>query len=138
MNCLETAKERLGLLIKNQVQLLLTIKEDYDLDDEDCEDAESVQSAINCGDITLEWDENRDVDYADDAVRCQQMLVRALELIEAGDKKSIHNANKALETLIREARKVRKDKEEDVKKAQELVSLMDEIISVCDNHRQKR
>lgn len=34
--------------------------------------------------------------------------------------------------------KIRKDKEEDVKKAQEVVSLMDEIISVCDNHRQKR
>lgn len=138
MNSLETAKERLDLLIKNQVQLLLTIKEDYDLDDEDCEDAESVQSAINCGDITLEWDENRDVDYADDAVRCQQRLVRALELLEVGDKKSTHNANKALETLVREARRVRKDKEEDVKKAQELISLMDEIISVCDNHRQKR
>lgn len=138
MNSLETAKERLDLLIKNQVQLLLTIKEDYDLDDEDCEDAESVQSAINCGDITLEWDENRDVDYADDAVRCQQRLVRALELLEVGDKKSTHNADKALEILVREARRVRKDKEEDVKKAQELVSLMDEIISVCDNHRQKR
>ena len=138
MNSLETAKERLDLLIKNQVQLLLTIKEDYDLDDEDCEDAESVQSAINCGDITLEWDENRDIDYADDAVRCQQRLVCALELLEVGDKKSTHNANKALEILVREARRVRKDKEEDVKKAQELVSLMDEIISVCDNHRQKR
>ena len=135
MNSLETAKERLDLLIKNQVQLLLTIKEDYDLDDEDCEDAESVQSAINCGDITLEWDENRDVDYADDAVRCQQMLVRALELLEVGDKKSTHNANKALEILVREARRVRKDKEEDVKKAQEVISLMNEIIDVCDAHR---
>ena len=135
MNSLETAKERLDLLIKNQVQLLLTIKEDYDLDDEDCEDAESVQSAINCGDITLEWDENRDVDYADDAVRCQQMLVHALELIETGDKKSAHNANKALETLVREARKIRKDKEKDVKKAQEVISLMNEIIDVCDAHR---
>ena len=135
MNSLETAKERLDSLIKKQEELFLTIKEDYDLDDEDCADAESVQSTINCGDITLEWDENRDIDYADDAVRCQQMLVRALELIEAGDKKSIHNANKALETLVREARRVRKDKEEDVKKAQDVISLMSEIIDVCDAHR---
>jgi len=135
MNSLETAKERLDLLIKKQEELFLTIKEDYDLDDEDCEDAESVQSAINCGDITLEWDENRDVDYADDAVRCQQMLVRALELLETGDKKSAHNANKALETLVRDARKIRKDKEEDVKKAQDVISLMNEIIDVCDAHR---
>ena len=46
-----------------------------------------------------------------------------------------HNANKALETLVREARKIRKDKEEDVKKAQEVISLMNEIIDVCDAHR---
>ena len=71
MNSLETAKEKLDLLIQKQEEILLTIKEDYDLDDEDCEDAESVQNAIACGDITLEWDENRDIDYADDAVRCQ-------------------------------------------------------------------
>ena len=63
------------------------------------------------------------------------MLVHALELIETGDKKSAHNANKALETLVREARKIRKDKEEDVKKAQEVISLMNEIIDVCDAHR---
>ena len=135
MNSLVTAKEKLDLLIQKQEEILLTIKEDYDLDDEDCEDAESVQNAIACGDITLEWDENRDIDYADDAVRCQQMLVHALELIDTGDKKSAHNANKALETLVREARKIRKDKEEDVKKAQEVISLMNEIIDVCDAHR---
>ena len=135
MNSLETAKERLDLLIKKQEEILLIIKEDYDLADEDCEDAASVQSAIDCGDITLEWDEYRDVDYADNAARCQQMLVRALELIQAGDKKSTHNANKALETLVREARRVRKGKEEDVKKAQDVISLMNEIIDVCDAHR---
>lgn len=135
MNSLDTAKERLDLLLQKQEEILLTIKEDYDLDDEACEDAESVQAAIDCGDITLEWDENRDVDYADDAVRCQQMLVRALELLEVGDKKSTHNANKALEILVREARRVRKDKTEDVKKAQEIISLMNEIIDVCDAHR---
>lgn len=135
MNSLDTAKERLDLLLQKQEEILLTIKEDYDLDDEACEDAESVQTAIDCGDITLEWDENRDIDYADEAVRCQQMLVRALELVEAGDKKSAHNANKALETLVRTARKVKKDKTEDVKKAQEIISLMNEIIDVCDAHR---
>ena len=66
MNSLGTAKEKLELLIEKQEKILLVIKEDYDFDDEDCEDAESVQNAIDCGDITLEWDENRDIDYADD------------------------------------------------------------------------
>jgi hypothetical protein len=38
---------------------------------------------------------------------------------------------------VHQARKVKKDREEDIKKAQELVSLMDEIISVCDACRHK-
>ena len=62
---------------------------------------------------------------------------KQLALLKAGDKKSVHNANKALETLVREARKVRKERTEDIQKAQEVISLMDEIINVCDEHRQK-
>ena len=128
MNHLDTAKQKLDALLEEQETLLGKIKENYDLEEEDC---------IEDGDVVLEWDEQRDVDYADDAVRCQEMLVRALELLNAGDKKSAHNANKALETLVREARKVRKERTEDIQKAQEVISLMDEIINVCDEHRQK-
>ena len=126
MNHLDTAKQKLDALLEEQETLLGKIKGNYDLEEEDC---------IEDGDVVLEWDDQRDIDYADDAVRCQQMLVHALELIETGDKKSAHNANKALETLVREARKIRKDKEEDVKKAQEVISMMNEIIDVCDAHR---
>ena len=78
-----------------------------------------------------------EIDYADSSVRCQQMLIHALELLESGDKKSVHNANKALETLVRAARKVRKEKTEDIQKAQEVVSLMNEIINTCDDLRHK-
>lgn len=117
--------------------MLLKIKDDYDLEDAFCEDAAAVESAIDCGDVSLEWEEYREIDYADSSVRCQQMLVDALELLEAGDKKSVHNANKALETLVREARKVRKERTEDIQKAQKVISLMDEIINVCDEHRHK-
>lgn len=130
MDYLDTAKQNLDMLLEKQEALLDEIKDNYDLDEEDCLDA------IACGDIELEWDEQRDVGYADDAVRCQEMLVRALELLNAGDKKSVHNANKAFETLVHQARKVKKDREEDIKKAQELVCLMNEIIRVCDEHRQ--
>ena len=128
MNHLDTAKQKLDALLEKQETLLGKIKENYDLEEEDC---------IEDGDVVLEWDEQRDIDYADDAVRCQEMLVRALELLNAGDKKSAHNANKAFETLVHQARKVKKDREEDIKKAQELASLMDEIISVCDTCRHK-
>lgn len=137
MNALETAKKQLDLLAEKKDDLFLRIKDDYDLEDESCEGAAAVESAIDDGDVPLEWEEYREIDYVDSSLRCQQMLVDALALLEAGDKKSIHNANKALETLVREARKIRKEKTEDIQKAQEVISLMDEIINVCDNHRQK-
>jgi hypothetical protein len=132
MNSLETAKKKSALLAEKKNDLLLRIKDDYDL-----EDATDVESAIDDEDVSLEWEEYREIDYADSSVRCQQMLVDALELLETGDKKAVHNANKALETLVREARKVRKERTEDIQKAQEVISLMDEIINVCDEHRRK-
>lgn len=132
MTSLETAKKQLDLLVEKKNDLLLRIKDDYDL-----EDATDVESAIDDEDVSLEWEEYREIDYADSSFRCQQMLVHALELLETGDKKSVHNANKALETLVREARKVRKERTEDIQKAQEVISLMDEIINVCDEHRRK-
>lgn len=132
MNDLEAAKQKLELLVEKKDGLLLRIKDDYDL-----EDVADVESAIDDQDVSLEWEEYREIDYADSSLRCQQMLVHALELLEAGDKKSVHNANKALETLVREARKVRKERTEDIQKAQEVISLMDEIINVCDEHRRK-
>lgn len=134
---MQTAKKKLEILEEKKTGLLLRIKDDYDLEDESCEDAAAVESAIDDGDVSLEWEEYREIDYADSSVRCQQMLVDALELLETRDKKSVHNANKALETLVREARKIRKEKNEDIQKAQEVISLMDEIIHVCDEHRQK-
>ena len=132
MSSLQTAKKQLDLLVEKKNDLLLRIKDDYDL-----EDVTEVESAIDDEDVSLEWEEYREIDYADSSVRCQQMLVDALALLEAGDKKAVHNANKALETLVREARKVRKERTEDIQKAQEVISLMDEIINVCDEHRQK-
>ena len=132
MNSLETAKKKSALLAEKKNDLLLRIKDDYDL-----EDATDVESAIDDEDVSLEWEEYREIDYADSSVRCQQMLVDALALLETGDKKAVHNANKALETLVREARKVRKERMEDIQKAQEVISLMDEIINICDEHRQK-
>ena len=132
MTSLETAKKQLDLLVEKKNDLLLRIKDDYDL-----EDVADVESAIDDEDVSLEWEEYREIDYVDNSLRCQQMLVDALELLETGDKKSVHNANKALETLVREARKVRKERTEDIQKAQEVISLMDEIINVCDEHRQK-
>ena len=136
MSNLESAKNRLDTLRANASELYLKIKEDYSLSD-DCEDAESMRNAIYEGEINLEWNELRDISYIDDSVRCQEALVDALNLLEKGDKKSIHNANKALEVLVREARQIRKKGEIDLNKAQDLISSMNEIIDICDAHRQK-
>ena len=39
--------------------------------------------------------------------------------LEKGDKKSLHNAKKAFETLVRDARRIKDDKMADIQKAQE-------------------
>ena len=136
MNCIEPAKNKLDTLLQKQSELYLEIKESYALDD-DCEDAASVENAIDEGEIDLEWNELRDISYIDALVRCQEALIHALELLKKGDKKSVHNANKELEVLVGEARRIRKSGEDDLKKAQEIISSMNEIIDICDVHRQR-
>ena len=79
MNSLETANKKLDILAKKKDDLLLRIKDDYDF-----EDVTEVGSAIDDGEVALEWEECREIDYADSSLRCQQMLVDALELLEAG------------------------------------------------------
>ena len=136
MNCIEPAKNKLDTLLQKRSELYLEIKERYALDD-DCEDAASVENAIDEGEIDLEWNELRDISYIDASVRCQEALIHALELLKKGDKKSVHNANKDLEVLVGEARRIRKSGEDDLKKAQEIISSMNEIIDICDVHRQR-
>ena len=136
MNCIEPAKNKLDTLLHKRSELYLEIKESYALDD-DCEDAASVENAIDEGEIDLEWNELRDISYIDASVRCQEALIHALELLKKGDKKSVHNANKELEVLVGEARRIRKSGEDDLKKAQEIISSMNEIIDICDVHRQR-
>jgi len=106
--------------------------------DDNCEDAASVENAIDEGEIDLEWNELRDISYIDASVRCQKALVHALELLEKGDKKSLHNANKELEVLVGEARRIKKARENDLKKAQEIISSINKLIDICDAHRHPR
>ena len=136
MSSLESAKNKLDTLLQKRSELYLEIKESYALDD-DCEDEASVENAINGGEIDLEWNDLRDISYVDASVHCQEALIHALELLKKGDKKSVHNANKELEVLVGEARRIRKSGEDDLKKAQEIISSMNEIIDICDVHRQK-
>ena len=47
----------------------------------------------------------------------------------------MHNANKAFDELVHEVRRIKKKRNEDIQKAQEVIALMDEIIQVCDEHK---
>lgn len=108
MGALEQERNKLIDLEKKQEEFLLNIRDVYELDEDYCDSTGAVEDCIYGGDITLEWSNSRDFDYIDDMIRCQQMLVRALELFEQGDKKLLHNANKALEALVRETRRIKK------------------------------
>lgn len=133
MSYLEQAKKLLAESEEKQESLFQEIKEPY-LEEGFDEDEIDIENGI-VGDLVLEWYSSRDVDYMDDVVTCQKLLVRALEILEPGDKKAIHNGKKALETLVRQARRVKKDKNDDIKKAQEVIAAMDEIIKLCDANR---
>jgi len=135
MSELQKASIALSTLEEKKANILLEFKESYDLDEEYYDSPESIENGLLGGEIDLEWQDARDLDYADSMVRYQQLLVRALTILEQGDKKSLHNAQKAFETLVRDARRIKDDKMADIQKAQEVISLMDEIIQVCDNYR---
>jgi hypothetical protein len=135
MSELQKASNALAALEEKKASLLLEFKDTYDLDAEYYEDSDAIENGLLCGEIDLEWKDARDLDYADSMVRYQQLLVRALTILAQGDKKSLHNANKAFETLVRDARRIKDDKMADIQKAQEVISFMDEIIQACDSHR---
>lgn len=135
MSVLEQVSNAFASLKEQKANILLDFKDTYDLDEEYYDSPESIENGVLGGEIDLEWQDARDLDYADTMVRYQQLLVRALTTFAQGDKKSLHTANKAFETLVRDARRIKSSKMADIQKAQEVVSLMDEIIQTCDMYR---
>lgn len=135
MSELEKVSNTLASLAEKKANILLDFQDTYDLDEEHYDSPESIENGVLGGEIDLEWQDARDLDYADTMARYQQQLVRALTIFAQGDKKSQHNANKAFETLVRDARRIKHNKMADIQKAQEIVSFMDEIIQTCDMYR---
>ena len=114
---------------------LTEVKQECNLDNEEYNDLDVIEDEVLSGDIILEWFEHRDLAYISDMIDCQKALLDTLKMAETGDKKALHNANKAFEELVHEARHIKKKRNEDIQKAQEVISLMDEIIKVCDEYR---
>ena len=134
MSILEQEK-KLKSLEKARTEFLNEVKQDCNLDDEEHNNLDVIEDEILSGDIILEWFECRDLAYINDMIGCQQALLDTLKVAENGDKNSLHNANKAFEELVHEARRIKKKRNEDILKAQEAIALMDDIIKICDEHR---
>ena len=128
-------ENKLESLAKARTEFLTEVKQECNLNDEDYNDLDVIEDEILSGEIILEWFEHRDLAYIGDMIDSQKALIDMLKMAETGDKKALHNANKAFDELVHEARRIKKKRNEDIQKAQEVIALMDEIIKVCDEHR---
>ena len=137
MNIIEHEKNKLSLLEKKRAELLTNFIEDYELDSDNYESSESVYEGYICGDIELEWFDNRDLDYLTQMVSSQNHLMYLLEQLDTEDKKALHNINKGFEIVVSEARQIKQKRLKDIEKAQEVITLMDEIIQTCDKYRKQ-
>lgn len=135
MSILKQQENKLESLAKARKVFLTEVKQECNLDDEEYDDLDTIEDEILSGDIILEWFEHRDLAYISDMINCQKALLDMLKMAETGDKKALHNANKAFEELVHEARRIKKKRNEDIQKAQKVIALMDEIIKICDEHR---
>ena len=122
-------------LAKARKVFLTEVKQECNLDNEEYNDLGVIEDEVLSGDIILEWFEHRDLAYISNMIDCQKALLDTLKIAETGDKKALHNANKTLEELVHEARRIKKKRNEDIQKAQEVIALMDEIIKICNEHR---
>ena len=133
MNSLEQVKKQLSEFKEKRTALLHEIKKWYD-EDNSYEDESAVESAIG-DDFILDWEEQREYVYASDTIQCQEQLISVLEKLEHGDAKSRHNAKTALDDLVREARKIKKLRTEEIQQAQAVVDAMNAVLKVCDESR---
>lgn len=117
-------------------EVLRRIRDEHGLEGEDLyQDLSQVESALYDGSIDPSWEEARDYAYADEALGLQSLLIKALQTYEKHDRKSLHNANKAFEELVRQCRGARRNLREDVLAAQRAIEVVEGIIAICDDLR---
>ena len=134
MNNLEQAKKLLAEYEKKQAELLQDIMDEYD-DCDDYEDNDELLAVIIGGELAVSWHDGSKLEYLQNIVQCQKMLVSALEMLEQNDTKAVHNANKAIEDLVHDARMIKKFRIKDIQLAQNVIDVMNDIIKVCDEIR---
>ena len=129
---LESAKAKLEEYEAKRMELLAFLKEKYRNMEE--EFGEHIEESISL----MDWNDQRDLVYYDDLCHEQEVLAGLLERLGSNDKKIVHQARKDMEWLLREARLIRAEREEDIAKAQEVIDGMNEIIScLTETHTHK-
>lgn len=103
------------------------------------EQRDEIYSSLAYSDIDdipeTDWRDGRDIADINDLIDCRQALVDTLEMLNSADKKSIHNGRKNLEQIIGTVRRIRREKQEDILKAQEVIAAMNEMLDICDGVR---
>lgn len=105
------------------------------------EQRDEIYSSMDYLDIDdmpeTDWRNGRDAAYIEELISCRQLLVEALEMLSSADEKSIHRGRKTLEQAIAAARSVRHERHEDIRKAQEVIDVMNEMLNICNDVRKQ-
>ena len=107
----------------SEVAKLLDLEEDDDVEGELLDSIDGFEFTEYCTDVN---------DYTD-IIDNLEDLVEVLKSSEDG--KVGHSSKKTLELIVSDMRKIKKEKSEEIAKAQALVDSIDEIIGICDRNR---
>ena len=128
MTEIEYAKKRYYELEKRRNDLLMSIADEYyfDGDIEDEDGIDSILEEIHSGDIILSGNDDRDLMYLEDMMLMFEQIIMELN-------NDVHsNYSEKRDRIINKALQFKEQRAEDIKKAEEVISAMDEIIAMCE------
>ena len=136
----ETAKQKLDELLKLEDKLSRAILESSDSLQEKLDEAKDTE------DVYLLFKENyyeqemcplsedlRDLDYAHDNVTAYAYLVGAIKAAN----ESLTDGSKALTSLAKYCREIKKQRTSDLQKARESIEIMNEVLNVIDELKKR-
>lgn len=139
MKELENAKTLLQGLEEKKLTLCKSLKESYGLDyirEYSPETATGYYCDIRDGlyECQADWRDIRDLDYIFESQLYQELFIGVLEKLSANDK-SIYDDNGIINSIILRARIHKENLQDDIKKAQKEIELVDSILAVCEQFK---
>lgn len=125
MNYLTMAKNQLSKIEEQQEELFWDLQDKYELEDND-----DVAEKLSGGCFHVDWRDLRDIEYTTELIQHQKLLVEALEKMEKGEAESLFEAYSLCghEDFGFETRLSMRKYDNDIEKAQTMITLMDELI----------